>query len=170
MATTKKVKTAETTTVKKAATTKKTTKKSATMEQIEKLEKALEQTKGEDVMNMLPDDVKADIEADKAEAEKFENPQNIDFDKEMKKIIETAEPSDEVKEQIAEFEQGKKEFNEKIAKEPEKAEKLVREEIKRVEALKKKAEAMKSAIQREDKRTYANDSFTNWWNGSSSLY
>ena len=170
MATTKKVKTAETTTVKKAATTKKTSKKSATMEQIEKLEKALEQTKGEDVMNLLPDDVKADIEADKAEAEKFENPKDIDFDAEVKKIIETAEPSEEVKEQVAEFEQGKEEFDKKIAKEPENAEKLVKEELKRVETLKKKAEALKANIQKENKRTFGNSDFTNWWNGSSSLY
>ena len=170
MATTKKAKTAETTTVKKAATTKKTSKKSETMEQIEKLEKALEQTKGEDVMNLLPDDVKADIEADKAEAEKFENPKDIDFDAEVKKIIETAEPSEEVKEQVAEFEDGKEEFDKKIAKEPENAEKLVKEELKRVEALKKKAEAMKAAIQKENRKTFGNSDFTNWWNGSSGLY
>lgn len=169
MATTKKAK-ANTTTVKKAETTKKTTKKSATMEQIEKLEKALEQTKEEDVMNLLPEDVKADIEADKAESEKFENPQDIDFDAEVKKIIETAEPSDEVKEQVAEFEKGKEAFNENIAKEPEKAEQIVQEELKRVEALKKKAEAMRAALQKENKKTFGNSDFTNWWNGSSSLY
>ena len=169
MATTKKAK-ANTTTVKKAETTKKTTKKSATMEQIEKLEKALEQTKEEDVMNLLPEDVKADIEADKAESEKFENPQDIDFDAEVKKIIETAEPSDEVKEQVAEFEKGKEAFNENIAKEPEKAEQIVQEELKRVEALKKKAEAMRVALQKENKKTFGNSDFTNWWNGSSSLY
>ena len=169
MATTKKAK-ANTTTVKKAETTKKTTKKSATMEQIEKLEKALEQTKEEDVMNLLPEDIKADIEADKAESEKFENPQDIDFDAEVKKIIETAEPSDEVKEQVAEFEKGKEAFNENIAKEPEKAEQIVQEELKRAEALKKKAEAMRAAMQKENKKTFGNSDFTNWWNGSSSLY
>ena len=170
MATTKKVKTAETTTVKKAATTKKTTKKSATMEQIEKLEKALEQTKGEDVMNLLPDEVKAEIEADRKEAENFENPKDIDFDSEVKKIIETAEPSDEVKEQVTEFEEGKEEFNKKIEKEPENAEKIVQDELKRVEALKKKAETMKAAIQKENRKTFGNSDFTNWWNGSSGLY
>jgi hypothetical protein len=135
MATTKKVKTAETTTVKKAATTKKTSKKSATMEQIEKLQKALKETKEEDVMNLLPDDVKVDIEADKAEAEKFENPQDIDFDAEVKKIIETAEPSEEVKEQVAEFEQGKAEFDEKLEKDPEGTEKAIKDELKRAAAL-----------------------------------
>ena len=152
------------------AKTKDKTKKSATMEQIEKLEKALEQTKEEDVMNLLPEDVKVDIEADKAESEKFENPQDIDFDAEVKKIIETAEPSDEVKEQVAEFEKGKEAFNENIAKEPEKAEQIVQEELKRVEALKKKAEAMRAALQKENKKTFGNSDFTNWWNGSSSLY
>ena len=165
MATTKK-----TATTKKAATTKKTTKKSATMEQIEKLEKALERTKDEDVMNLLPDEVKAEIEADRKEAGNIEEPQDIDFDSEVKKIIETAEPSDEVKEQVAEFEKGKEAFNENIAKEPEKTEQFVQEELKRVEALKKKAEAMKAALQKENKRILGNEGFTNWWNGSSSLY
>ena len=169
MATTKKDKTA-TETIKKAATSKKTTKKSATIEQIEKLEKALEQTKEEDVLNLLPEDVKADIEADKAEAEKFENPKDIDFDAEVKKIFEDTTPSDEVKEQVDEFEKGKEEFNKKLEKEPKNAEKLVREELKRVEALKKKAEAMRDAIQKENKRSFGSEDFTNWWNGSSNLY
>ena len=154
----------------KKAATKKTSKKSATMEQIEKLEKALKETKEEDVMNLLPDDVKADIEADKAEAEKFENPQDIDFDAEVKKIIETAEPSEEVKEQVAEFEQGKAEFNGKLEKDPEGAEKTIKDELKRVETIKKKAEAMKAALEKENKRTFGSSDFTNWWNGSSSLY
>jgi hypothetical protein len=140
------------------------------MEQIEKLEKALEKTKDENVMNLLPDDVKADIEADKAEAEKFENPQDIDFDAEVKKIIETAEPSEEVKEQVAEFERGKDEFNEKLEKDPENAEKVIKDELKRVETIKKKAEAMKAALERENKRTFGSSDFTNWWNGSSGLY
>ena len=164
MATTKKPATS------KKAETAKTSKKSATMEQIEKLEKALKETKEEDVMNLLPDDVKADIEADKAEAEKFENPQDIDFDAEVKKIIETAEPSEEVKEQVAEFEQGKAEFDEKLEKDPEGTEKAIKDELKRVEAIKKKAEAMKAALERENKRTFGNETFTNWWNGSSGLY
>lgn len=168
MATTKK---AKTTTVEKAATKKPNeSKKTATIEQIERLEKALEQTKEEEVLNRLPEDIKADIEAEKTESDPLINPEPIDFDTEVKKIIETTEPSEEVKEQLAEFENGKKEFNEKLTKEPENAEKLIQDELKRVETLKKKAEAIKAGLQKENKGNVRNDTFTNWWNGSSSLY
>lgn len=153
----------------KAATTKES-KKSATMEQIEKLEKALENAKGEDVVNLVPEEIRADVETEKAEADSLENPKEINFDAEVKRIIETVEPSEEVKEQVEELENGKNEFNEKLEKNPQEAEKLVEEEIKRVEALKKKAEAIKANIQKESKRTFKDSDFTNWWNGSSNLF
>lgn len=166
MATTTKTK-KTTGTVKKAATTKKGTKKSATQEQIEKLEKALENVNEKDVINLVPEEIKADVEADLEAADKLENPQDINLDEEVKKIIETAEPSEEVKEQVEEFETGKEEFNEKITKEPEKAEELVKAELKRVENLKKKAEALRASLHKERP---GNEGFTNWWNGSSGLY
>lgn len=153
----------------KAATTKES-KKSATMEQIEKLEKALENAKGEDVVNLVPEEIRADVETEKAEADSLENPKEINFDAEVKRIIETVEPSEEVKEQVEELENGKNEFNEKLEKNPQEAEKLVEEEIKRVETLKKKAEAIKANIQKESKRTFKDSDFTNWWNGSSNLF
>lgn len=153
----------------KAATTKES-KKSATMEQIEKLEKALEDAKGEDVVNLVPEEIRADVETEKAEADSLENPKEIDFEAEVKRIIETVEPSEEVKEQVEELENGKNEFNEKLEKNPQEAEKLVEEEIKRVETLKKKAEAIKANIQKESKRTFKDSDFTNWWNGSSNLF
>ena len=153
----------------KAATTK-GNKKTTTMEQIEKLEKALEDTKNKDVVNLVPEEIRADVEAEKAEVDSLENPKEIDFDAEVKRIIETAEPSEEVKEQVEEFGNGKNEFNEKLEKNPEEAEKLVENELKRVEALKKKAEVIKANIQKENKREYKNSDFTNWWNGSSNLF
>lgn len=153
----------------KAATTKES-KKSTTMEQIEKLEKALEKTKEEDAMNLVPEAVKEDIESGKSETETLVDVEPVDFDAEVKKIIETVEPSEDVKEQIEEFGNGKDEFNEKLEKNPQEAEKLVEEEIKRVEALKKKAEAIKANIQKENKREFKNSDFTNWWNGSSNLF
>lgn len=169
MATAKKAKTTAATTVKKAAT-KKESKKSATMEQIEKLEKALESTKSEDIINLVPEEIRADIEAEKAEVDSLENPKEIDFDSEVKRIIETAEPSEEVREQVEEFEKGKNEFDTKIEKEPENSEKIIADELRRVEALKKKAEAIRANIQKEEKRTFKNSDFTNWWNGSSNLF
>lgn len=169
MATAKKAKTTAATMVKKAAT-KKESKKSATMEQIEKLEKALEDAKSKDVVNLVPEEIRADVEAEKAEVDSLENSKEIDFDAEVKRIIETAEPSEEVKEQVEEFGNGKNEFNEKLEKNPQEAEKLVEDELKRVEALKKKAEAIKANIQKENKREYKNSDFTNWWNGSSNLF
>ena len=109
-------------------------------------------------------------EAEKAEVDGLENPKGIDFDAEVKKIIETAEPSKEVKEQVEEFENGKDEFNKKLEKNPQEAEKIIEEELKRVDELKKKAETIKANIERETKRTFKNSDFTNWWNGSSGLY
>ena len=160
-------KTTETT--KKAATAK--SKKSDTLKQIENLEKALETVKSEDVTDLVPEELKADIEAEKEAVDALEEPKDINFDAEVKKIIETTEASEEVKEQIKEFEEGKEEFDEKIEKEPENAEQIIKEEIKRVETLKNKAEAIKAKIQQENKRKLGdNEGFTNWWNGSSSLY
>ena len=170
MATTAKTKKAtETTTAKKATTSR--SKKSDTLKQIENLEKALGNVKDEDVTNLAPEEIKADIEADKEAVDALEEQKDIDFDTEVKKIIDTAEASEEVKEQFEDFETGKEKFNENIEKEPEKAEELVQEEIKRVEALKKKAEALKTKIQHENKgKLGGNEGFTSWWNGSSGLY
>ena len=88
----------------------------------------------------------------------------------VKKIIETAEPSEEIKEQVKDFEEGKEEFNKKLDKEPENVEQIIKEELKRVEEIKKKAEALKANIQRNNKSRFDNETFTNWWNGSSGLY
>jgi len=157
-------------TAQKAATSK----KSDTLKQIENLEKALSEVKPEDVQNLVPENVQADIEMEqlnKAAEEGTIHGPEINLDEEVEKIIETAEPSEEVKEQIKEFEEGKEEFNEKLSKEPEKAEQIVQEELKRAEALKKKAEAIKAKIQQENKRKLGgNEGFTNWWNGSSNLF
>ena len=169
MATAKKDKTTAATMVKKAAT-KKESKKSETMEQIEKLEKALEKTKEEDVINLVPEAVKEDIETEKSETEPLVDFEPVDFDTEVKKIFETAEPSEEVKEQFEEFQNGKEEFDKKLESDPGNAEKLIKDELKRVEALKKKAEAIKTNIQKENKRAFKNSDFTNWWNGSSNLF
>lgn len=155
-------------TTKKAATSK--TKKSDTLKQIENLEKALGNAKPEDIINLVPEEIKADIEADKAAADMLEETKNIDFDIEVKKIIETAEPSEEIKEQVKDFEEGKEEFNKKLDKEPENVEQIIKEELKRVEEIKKKAEALKANIQRNNKSRFDNETFTNWWNGSSGLY
>ena len=168
MATTKKAKTTAETT--KKAATKKTTKKSATIEQIEKLEKALEKTKEEDVINLVPEAIKEDIESEKSETEPLVDVEPVDLDTEVKKIFETAEPSKEVKEQFEEFQKGKEEFNKKMESDPANAEKLIKDELKRVEALKKKAEAIRAGLQKDSKINVKNDNFTNWWNGSSNLF
>ena len=170
MATAKKEKTTVSKTVKKASTGKKTTKKSATIEQIEKLEKVLKDTKEQDIINLVPDEIKADVKEERAELANFEDEKRVDFESEVKKIIESVEPSDEVKEQVDEFEKAKEDFNEKLEKEPEQAEKHVQEEIERIETIKKKVETMKANLQKENKRIISNEGFTNWWNGSSSLY
>lgn len=157
--------------VKKAATTKKGgSKKTAAAKQIEELEKALKSAKAEDVENLVPEDIRADVKADMAEAEKFENPENINLEAEMEKVFETAEPSEEVKEQVKEFEATKEEFNKEVEKAPEKTEDLVKEQLKKAEELKKRAIAMKAGLHKENQRNIKDEIFTNWWNGSSNLF
>ena len=163
MATTKGKKTATT----KAATSK--TKKSATQEQIEKLEKALGEVKQEDVVSLVPEEMKEQVEADMKAVDGFETPKEVDVEAEVQKIMETAEPSEDVKAQVEEFESTKKEFEEKIEKEPENTEKHLLDEIARLKALVKKAEAKKSEIQ-TNRKAINDEGFTNWWNGSSGLY
>ena len=112
------------------------TKKSKTQQEIEKLEKALENVKGD----------------------------------EIKDILANPEMSEEVKEQFDEFKKTQDDFEEKLNKEPEKAAQIVEEEIKKVETLKAKAEALKNNLHKATDRNVKNENFTNWWNGSSSLY
>ena len=164
MATGNKGKNAAANTIKKAET-KKENKKTTTMEQIEKLEKALEAQKANEVATIAPEEIKADIEpaGDETIEPQGETPEPVDFEKQVHDIIDNVEPSAEIKEQIADLEKGKEEFNEKLGKAPENAEKLVQEELKRVEAIKQK-------IQSERKKSLGNEGFTNWWNGTSGLY
>lgn len=154
----------------KKTTAKTTTKKSETIKQIENIEKVLESVKKDDIVNLVPEDIKDEVKADIEASEEFGQPENIDVEKEVNDFIENAEPSEELKEQFREIEKSQAELNEKIAKEPEKAEEIVKEEIKKMEAIKKKAEAMKTNIQKTQDRNIRNEGFTNWWNGSSSLY
>lgn len=147
------------------------TRKASTVEQIEMLEKALEKTSAEDATDLLPEDVKADIEANKKELDALETPEEINLDEEVRKIFETVEPSDEIKEQLDAFENGKAEFSEKIGKEPEKAEEIVQDEIKRIEGIKKSLEAIKTNLTpKPAPRRVDNEGFTNWWNGASDLF
>ncbi len=147
------------------------TRKASTVEQIEMLEKALEKTSAEDAIDLLPEDVKADIEANKKELDALETPEEINLDEEVKKIFETVEPSDEIKEQLDAFENGKAEFSEKIGKEPEKAEEIVKDEIKRIEGIRKSLEAIKTNLApKPAPRRVDNEGFTNWWNGASDLF
>ena len=149
------------------AKTKDKTKKSKTVEQIEKLEKALKENEALATSAPSfpePEDAKADIEAEGQQDDSLEAPKEIDVESEVKKIIEDAEPSEEVKAQVEEFEAGKEVFNEKIVSDVENAEKLVETELNRVETLKRKVEELKN------KRDIGNERFTNWWNGSSGLF
>lgn len=160
MATTSKTKKVTT----KATTTRKTTKKQSVKEQLENLDKALENIEGKDVMELLPDEVKADI-VDETTGKDFEEPKEIDVDEEVKKIFKDSEPSEEVKKQIEEFEVGKEKFNEEMAKHPEKAEETVNKELKRVQELKKKVETMQKGIDAVRDSRSRDDIFTNLWNG-----
>ena len=156
--------------VKKApATTKvastKSKKVSKTKEQIATLEKALEKVNEENVLDLVPEEVKAEI-VENENNFKVENVKPIDFDAEVKKILDNPEPPEEVKEQVEDFEKGKGRFVENIEKTPEKAEELIEDEIKRAEALKKKVEKIRENIRKASSYLTRNDQFTNLWNGT----
>ena len=106
-------------------------------------------------------------ENEKEPLDTLEAPESVDFDAEVKEMLGNVEPSEEVKECIEQLETQKEQFNEKIEKEPERAEEIVSDELKAIERLKKRVEAMKAGAK---KTRLGNEGFTNWWNGSSDLF
>jgi hypothetical protein len=156
---------------KKAETTKATTKKKTeTLKQIENLENALKDMKDEDIIDNVPEEIKEEVKADIETASEFGKSDDVEVLEEVKDIFEKAELPQEIQEQFDELNKSKAEFNEKIEKEPEKTEEIVKAEIKKMGNLKKKAESMRAALLEENKKNISNEGFTNWWNGSSSLY
>lgn len=145
-----------------ATANRKPTKKAKTTEEIEKLEKALDKVSKQDVIDLVPEEIKEDVKKDKEAAEKYENPQSVDFESEVKKIIETVEPSEEIKTQIAEFEANKDRLDKALEKEPEKAAEILQDGISKIEAIRKKTEAIRASLQEGNTK---NETFTNWWNG-----
>ena len=143
------------------------TKKSKTQQEIEKLEKALENVKGDEIKDIMLDD--SDIDVLSMIQPATPEPET-DVKEEIKDILANPEMSEEVKEQFDEFKKTQDDFEEKLNKEPEKAAQIVEEEIKKVETLKAKAEALKNNLHKATDRNVKNENFTNWWNGSSSLY
>ena len=159
---------ARTTKEKKAVAgvkTEKTKKTTKAKEQIAKLEKALESIDEKKVLDLIPEEVKADIVEDNVTPV---DDAPVDFDAEVKKILENPEPSEEIKEEIAEFEEGKKTFEEKLEKAPEKTEEIVQEEIDRVESIKKKLEALQEKLKEGQNpgQKINGEAFTNIWNGT----
>ena len=102
-----------------ATANRKPTKKAKTTEEIEKLEKALDKVSKQDVIDLVPEEIKEDVKKDKEAAEKYENPQSVDFESEVKKIIGTAEPSEEIKTKRAELETKKDRVDKALEKEHE---------------------------------------------------
>ena len=149
-------------TKKAAAPAKPKVGKASTKEQLDKLEKALEQIEGQNVMDLVPEEIKADIEQNETE-NVLEDVKPINLDEEVKKVFETAEPSEEVANQIKEFDDLKEKFNKNIEKEPQEAENLAKGALKKAEALKKRAEALRAANEKAMRR----ETFTNVWNGTS---
>lgn len=136
-------------------------KKSETMKQIENLEKALANIQNEDDSLLASGETK-----DEALVEN----ENVDFDKEVKEIFSDTEPSEEIKEEIKDFEDSQGDFEKKLNENPEKAAEIVQEEIKKMETLKGKVETLRKNFNKATDRNIRNEDFTNWWNGSSGLY
>jgi hypothetical protein len=136
-------------------------KKSETMKQIENLEKALANIQNEEDSLLASGETK-----DEALVEN----ENVDFGKEVKEIFSDTEPSEEIKEEIKDFEDSQGDFEKKLDENPEKAAEIVQEEIKKMETLKGKVETLRKNFNKATDRNIRNEGFTNWWNGSSGLY
>jgi hypothetical protein len=159
----------------KAAKKPETTKKTSTLKQIEELEKALKDGKLTNVQTPTQElDPQLANEPDKvikaASEDEIQAQPETNIDDEVKEILTNTEPSDEVKEQIEDFEKTQTDFAKQLDENPEKAEQIVEEEIKKMEQLKQKAETIKANIQKVTDRNFRNEGFTSWWNGSSGLY
>ena len=159
----------------KAAKKPETTKKTSTLKQIEELEKALKDGKLTNVQTPTQElDPQLANEPDKvikaASEDEIQAQPETNIDDEVKEILTNTEPSDEVKEQIEDFEKTQTDFAKQLDENPEKAAEIVEEEIKKMEQLKQKAETIKTNIQKVTDRNFRNEGFTSWWNGSSGLY
>ena len=133
---------------------KKTTKKTEVTKQIEQLEEALKAADEKGAIDLLPEEVKAEIK-DEETKPTLDNPEEIDFDKEVQKILSDTEPSDEVKENL----------NKELEKNPENAEKLISDKLKQIQELKKRIETMRDNFQKVNRIREKRDNFTNLWNG-----
>ena len=149
---------------KKTGTTKKTTKKTEVTKQIEQLEEALKTADETNAIDLLPEEVKTEIKAEEAKTP-LDNPEEIDFDKEVEKVLSNTEPSEEVKAQVEKFEAEKEKLNKEIEKNPENAEKLISDELKQIQELKKKIETMRSNLRNTNRERSNRENFTNLWNG-----
>lgn len=161
----KKTKKTLTGTKKSSAAPKKTktsTKKATMKEQIEKLDQALAENEGVDITAFLPEEVVADIETNK---QPQPAPENLNLDKEVKKILEEAEPSAEVQELVDDFTSSAAKVEEVLNKEPEKAEEVIAAEAKHVEDTLNKIEELKERVFKMTKAKHRENTFTNLWNG-----
>lgn len=173
--TTKETKEKKTTTTKKATTSKSKKSVKAELEKIEQITNQAEDANN--IFDLVPDEVETENGYNGTPAndpipvdtyvggEHYVNPDPVDFDAEVKSIIEDATPSQDVVDYVEEFENEKEKLNEKINKNPEKAEETIKAEIKKIEAIRKKVADVHANLQKQNEKTIRRENFTNLWNG-----
>lgn len=112
-------------------------------------------------------EVTVDVEALSESIESVDTtlPSNEEAIKEIEeKIQEELKPLQELKDKVSEMLDGQEAFNNAIAQNPENAEAIINNELKKAEVLKGEVEKIiKATDTKSKKKTISN--MTNWWNG-----
>lgn len=112
-------------------------------------------------------EVTIDVEALSESIESVDTalPSNEEAIKEIEeKIQEELKPLQELKDKVSEMLDGQEAFNNAIAQNPENAEAIINNELKKAEVLKGEVEKIiKATDTKSKKKTISN--MTNWWNG-----
>ena len=112
-------------------------------------------------------EVKVDVDALSKSIESVDTtlPSNEEAIKEIEeKIQEELKPLQDLQSKVSEMLDGQEAFNDAIAQNPENAEAIINNELKKAEVLKSEVEKIiKATDAKSKKKTISN--MTNWWNG-----
>lgn len=112
-------------------------------------------------------EVKVDVDALSKSIESVDTtlPSNEEAIKEIEeKIQEELKPLQDLQSKVSEMLDGQEAFNDAIAQNPENAEAIINNELKKAEVLKSEVEKIiKTTDTKSKKKTISN--MTNWWNG-----
>ena len=120
---------------------------------------------GENVIEATEVNVDVDALSKSIESVDTTLPSNEEAIKEIEeKIQEELKPLQDLQSKVSEMLDGQEAFNDAIAQNPENAESIINNELKKAEVLKSEVEKIiKATDAKSKKKTISN--MTNWWNG-----